>query len=53
MAKEIGKCPHCENTLSDGDIIENEIKGTIRVHYAYVCRKRSKIIGFSSLSKIA
>ncbi len=51
MVNEIGKCPHCENTLSHRDIIDNEFKGTVHVHYAYVCGKCRKIIGLSAFSR--
>jgi len=46
--KRLGKCPACEQHLSDRDVEEIQFKGTVGSHFAYRCSKCDTIVGFSS-----
>lgn len=46
--KRLGKCPHCEAHLTDGDVEEIQFKGVFGSHFAYRCTKCDTLIGFSS-----
>ena len=50
---KLGKCPACGVELSEGDIDDEEFRGSIKKHFTYRCRKCDTIIGFSSMAVIS